>query len=470
MRTVIESPGLAVALAIAVLAIGLPATIVYVRARRRGNELDYQWNTRLARFDHAAAVFDRCGRERRVLSLAAAAPEPNDGYDDLPDRGISALYEAHTALRSTRERVSAAADVLDAESLGGFSRTVDAAASALARAEELRTQLADELLPLADAQAARWREILRLCNSASDQLAEIDESLISLRYTSTHLRDTAAVLPHRLGEQEARLAEVSAAVQQLRQAGVAAGTALAESLAEIPAEVSAVREKIRAASSAQLRPGDRDAVLQVHRAERSIALVARRIDAVSHRCQEAQRASADLDVQRAALAVALDNARATPAADQMAVQSAEAALMASTAPEGIATPLHTTAQLESALRRLVALPTYGDRGGVLSPELRAAFDGLVAAARDMTVFAETLAASWNNPAGDRVRSRTVEARTRLSEAGRQAEVNLEVAADNVDRARDAAAQAFGQARDHATRAMRYGHRLAERLSRGSRFV
>ncbi len=201
--------------------------------------------------------------------------------DELNRRASSALVEIDDALTTSQQELGFAQAQFGLEATAGFSRTIDEARPAVARAFTLRQQL-DDATPETEEQARILLiEIITTCEQVSDALdAEAD--------AFDKLRDLQERAPQVLDETEQRAAEVERRLEPVRATlSTLAATYPAAALASVTANPDQAAALLTAARRAvadgrqDLEGQDRaGAVAQARIAEDAVAQASTLLDAV----------------------------------------------------------------------------------------------------------------------------------------------------------------------------------------------
>jgi uncharacterized membrane protein YgcG len=143
-----------------------------------------------------ALVLNASKRKRAAAATAKKnASPPPESYEKLSERSVNALIQTDNAVQASESELSLAEAEFGEQATAEFRTAHNDAKEKLTKAFQLRQEIDDEIPESEDTRRSWMKQILDLCQQASDTLEAQTEKFSELRDLGTRLPELLAALP-----------------------------------------------------------------------------------------------------------------------------------------------------------------------------------------------------------------------------------------------------------------------------------
>ncbi|MGY1725069.1 TPM domain-containing protein [Blastococcus sp. SYSU DS0533] len=391
-------------------------------------------------------------------------PDPHEGVptDELQGRASEALLTLDEAVKTSQLDLDFARSQYGEEAVAGFGAALAQSKADLGRAFALRQELDDDVPEDEPTTRRMLAEILALTGAAGARLDELSAAFQQLRDLERTAPEVLAGLEPRIAALRARIPEEERRLAGIRQRySGSAVTAVADNVQEAAARLDAADDEVREGREALAAGRGGQAVGDIRAAEDAVAQTGTLLDAVGRLAADLDAAADRVGAVRTETEKDLAEARALVAGGDRSglppqIARAEAALAAADAAlrpagGGPGDPLAALRQLEDADAALEeALATARD-AQTQARRAAAALDQALLTARSAVGAAADFVDTRRGAVGPEARTRLAEAHRHLDaavglgrtdpvtalreahQAGMLAQHALDLAQDDVDR-------------------------------------
>ncbi len=398
---------------------------------------------------------------KRKKAAAATAKKnsgpPPESYEKLSARSVNALIQTDNAVQASESELSLAEAEFGEQATAEFRTAHNDAKEKLTKAFQLRQEIDDEIPETEDTRRGWMKQILDLCQQASDTLEAQTEKFSELRDLGTRLPELLAALPGDIDAQATRLPQAAATMQRL------AGAYSEQALATVAGNTDQADERLQFARSslaeATQGAGAADkgpAILATRAAQEAVTQATILLDAIDRLDTDLAAAAAQVGTVRDRVTAELAAARAAlasgsaggeTAALQSRIDAVQNAIVESMTAQAARDPIYALKQLGDADRQLDGIAAATKSAQEQEQRDRAALETELSTATSVVSGVSDYISTRRGAMNTTARTRLAEARRHLDQAQQLAATDAHGALAEARQATDLARQAYKEAQD-----------------------